>query len=135
MGANIEAFANRIRKIGFWNVESRVIAFRQREHFRAFPFYRPDDDENDDDDDDDDDDDGGGGGGGGGGTEEREYFIMAAGGEGRMKYVRYEPGAGRRELPLVTMAWSRRRRQQRPSPTNSFCNEVWRNGAKVHESG
>jgi hypothetical protein len=35
MGVNMEAFANSIRKIGFWNVESRVVAFRQREHFRV----------------------------------------------------------------------------------------------------
>ena len=66
----MEAFANSIRKIGFWNVESRVVAIRQRVHFELpllqlllllspshFHFYRPDDDENDDDEDDD----GGGG--------------------------------------------------------------------------
>ena len=61
MGANMEAFANGIRKIGFWNLESRIVAVRQREHFRvatlttaaavSLSFYRPDDDENDDDDD------------------------------------------------------------------------------------
>jgi hypothetical protein len=28
MGANMEAFANSIRKIGFWTIESRVVAFR-----------------------------------------------------------------------------------------------------------
>jgi hypothetical protein len=64
MGANLEAFANSVRKIGFWNVESRVVAIPQREHFQvatltttaaaavslSFPFYRPDDDKNDDDD-------------------------------------------------------------------------------------
>ena len=62
MGANVEAFTNSIRKIGFWNVESRVVAIRQRVHFELpllrlllllspslFHFYRPDDDEDDDD--------------------------------------------------------------------------------------
>jgi hypothetical protein len=36
-----------------------------------------------------------------------------------------------REL-LVTTTASRRRRQWRPLPTNSLCNEVWRSGTIVH---
>jgi hypothetical protein len=35
MGANVEAFTNSIRKIGFWNVESRVVAVPQSDHFRV----------------------------------------------------------------------------------------------------
>jgi hypothetical protein len=35
MRANTEAFANSVRKIGFWNVESRVVALRQSDHFRV----------------------------------------------------------------------------------------------------
>jgi hypothetical protein len=62
MEANMEAFANSIRKIGVWNVESRVVAFRQREHVELpllrllllspflFPFYWLDDGGDGDDD-------------------------------------------------------------------------------------
>ena len=35
MGANTEVFANSVRKIGFWNVESRVVAVAQSNHFRV----------------------------------------------------------------------------------------------------
>jgi hypothetical protein len=65
-------FANSVRKIGFWNVESRVVAVLQSNHFRivtlttaavvslSLSFYWHDDNDGDGDDDegDDGDDDG-----------------------------------------------------------------------------
>jgi hypothetical protein len=39
METNMEAFANGIRKIGFWSVKSRVLAFRQREYFSSYHSY------------------------------------------------------------------------------------------------
>jgi hypothetical protein len=39
METNMEAFANGTRKIGFWSVKSRVLAFLQREYFSSYHSY------------------------------------------------------------------------------------------------